>query len=268
MPTPAQSILLTLALALWLAGGMISFFRRPQPGVVKWQLLRWCAAGGILCALGVIVLHASGRGDWIPINDNFEALIGLAVLLAAFVMYVQSTRPIIGLDWFLMPVAIVLLAAAGVFGRLEYRQYQALARAWYGVHRVSCYAGTAFFAIAAAGGAMYMSASRRLHLKQPTPMTGSLERLEHIMMTGVTLGFALLTVGLITGLAAMFDGSARGQWPILLPACGAWLVYAVVMHAPINPRLRGRRAAFLSVVGFALVIGALVAVLFLAGRRG
>ena len=39
-----------------------------------------------------------------------------------------------------------------------------------------------------------------------------------------------------------------------------WLVYAIVMHAPINPRLRGRRAAVLSVFGFCLMIGTLLAV--------
>jgi len=41
-----------------------------------------------------------------------------------------------------------------------------------------------------------------------------------------------------------------------------WLVYAIVLHAPINPSFRGRRAAVLSVVGFVLMVGTILAVQF------
>ena len=50
--------------------------------------------------------------------------------------------------------------------------------------------------------------------------------------------------------------------PKVLLACGVWLVYAIVLHSPINPSFRGRKAAVLSVVGFVLMIGTLVAVQF------
>ena len=42
-------------------------------------------------------------------------------------------------------------------------------------------------------------------------------------------------------------------------------MYAIVLHAPINPIFRGRRAAFLSMLGFALMIGTLIAVQFGSG---
>lgn len=40
----------------------------------------------------------------------------------------------------------------------------------------------------------------------------------------------------------------------------AWVVYALVLHSPINPSFRGRKAALLSVLGFVLMIGVLIAV--------
>jgi ABC-type transport system involved in cytochrome c biogenesis permease subunit len=46
----------------------------------------------------------------------------------------------------------------------------------------------------------------------------------------------------------------------LLLALAVWVVYAVVLHAPINPSFRGRKVAVLSVVGFVLMVGAIVAV--------
>jgi len=74
----------------------------------------------------------------------------------------------------------------------------------------------------------------------------------------VTLGFALLTIGLITGLVEALQGSAGGRTPpgsrwflqpkVLLAFC-VWVVYALVLHAPINPSFRGRKAAMLSILG-------------------
>jgi ABC-type transport system involved in cytochrome c biogenesis permease subunit len=40
-------------------------------------------------------------------------------------------------------------------------------------------------------------------------------------------------------------------------------VYAIVLHAPINPSFRGRKVAVLSIVGLVLMIGTLVAVNFM-----
>ncbi len=51
---------------------------------------------------------------------------------------------------------------------------------------------------------------------------------------------------------------ATPAWKVGL-AASVWLVYAVVLHAPLNPVFRGRRAAVLSVVGFVLMVGAVVA---------
>jgi ABC-type transport system involved in cytochrome c biogenesis permease subunit len=47
----------------------------------------------------------------------------------------------------------------------------------------------------------------------------------------------------------------------IILAIGVWLVYAVVLHAPINPSFRGRKVAVLSVVGFVLLLGVIVTVL-------
>jgi ABC-type uncharacterized transport system permease subunit len=136
------------------------------------------------------------------------------------------------------------------------------------VHRVTAYGGAVAFAVAAGVGAIYVVTSRRLRNKRLVPAGNggaatpgsSLESLERLMMLSVTLGFALLTVGLLTGLGRMVGEHAKTPLAKLLPAGLAWLVYAVVMHAPINPRFRGRRAAMLSVFGFLLMVGTIVVV--------
>jgi len=57
----------------------------------------------------------------------------------------------------------------------------------------------------------------------------------------------------------------RIQWlasPKITLAAVAWLVYALVLHAPINPVFRGKRVAQLSIGGFLLITGVVVAIQF------
>jgi ABC-type uncharacterized transport system permease subunit len=264
-PTIYQLVLLVASAAMFAVGGLLSLLRLRKESERLRVGAKACMYAGVCAALGVIIWHSNSRGAWSPLRDNFEALIWLGVILALFVMYLQRHRPVPGLDWFVMPIVIMLLLGAAIFGRVEYQQYQPLVgHTWEWVHRVSSYTGTIAFAIGAAGGAMYMYTSKRLRKKEIRgPKMASLERLEKLMMRAVVLGFALLTVGLVTGFVRMVDSGRETPYSKMLLASGAWLVYAIVMHAPINPRFRGRRAAVLSMLGFGLIIGTIIAVEFM-----
>lgn len=277
MPSPGQLGLLILAIALFSIGGMASALRlrsdREGLNLIAKQCLYW----GVIAGAAVIVWHSAQRNRWLPLEDNFDALVWLGVLLAAFVLYVQVTRPVPGIDWFIMPIVILLLIAAAVFGQAKPHEYTQ--RTWAWVHRVTAYGGAAAFAVAGAVGAVYLINNARLRRKVIAPAGGpeftSLERLEHLTRVSVTLGFALLTIGLITGLFEVLrnNGSTRlgAHWfvqPKVLLAFGVWVVYALVLHAPINPSFRGRKAAMLSIVGFVLMIGVLIAVNFMPSAGG
>ena len=264
MPTNGQIALLLAAVVLFAAGGIVSFIRLSKPtNAMRW-VTKSCMYLGITAAIAALLWHSITRGGWTPLGDNFDALVWLGLLLASFVAYVQRTKPLAALDWFVMPIVILLLLSAVVFGRTEFHHY--VGQAWTSIHLISNLAGAAAFAIAAASGAMYVLASKRLRSKQPVgPALGSLERLEHLTMTAVTLGFALLTIGIITGVIQLFgQGKSTSPAKVIL-AASVWLVYAVVLHAPINPVFRGRRAALLSIIGFVLMVGALVAAQFVPG---
>jgi ABC-type uncharacterized transport system permease subunit len=261
MPDTGQLILLAIAIAFFVVAGVIASARlhrdRPHARIAA----KACTYFGIATGLAVLAWHVmTERATWLPLDDNFEALVWLALLLAGFVQYVQRTRPIGGLDSFLMPIVVLLLVAAAVFGRATPHEY--VPHAWWWVHRVTAYGGAVAFAVACAVGAMYLVHNRRLRDKVaiPGPNLGSLERLEHLTMTAVTLGFALLTVGAITGLILMLAEHRDTPLPKLVLTAGVWLAYALVLHAPMNPRFRGRKSAILSIVGFALMIGTIVTV--------
>jgi len=258
MPTQPQIILLLLGATLLALRGIASFLllKGPNPNL---RNLRIAFAGaGLLCAVAVLVWHNVTRGSWMPIGDNFDALIWLAVLLILFLAYVQATRPLLALDGLIVPIVLVLMLGAAVLGRTEFKSY--VGHTWTTVHRITAYGGFAAFAVAAAAGILYVRTSGLLRRKQPVAAyLGSLERLEQLTKMSVTLGFALLSIGIVTGLVELV-AKGRHTPPLKVALAGlVWLIYAVVLHAPVNPVLRGRRAAVLSVVGFVVMVAALLA---------
>jgi ABC-type uncharacterized transport system permease subunit len=270
VPSTGQLAVLLLAIAAFALGGAVSVARLRLDREYLRITAKICFYVGICASAAVLVWHSVNRHSWLPLEDNFDTLIWLALLLALFVAYTQRVHPLRGLDWFVMPIVILFLSLAAIFGRAAPHEY-ANASWWY-VHNVTACCGALAFAVAGAAGAMYLIASRQLRQKRTKPGSrlGSLERLEHITRVAVTLGFAMLTVALVTGLVLALRGSTLGPgWykqPKVLLTFVAWILYALVLHSPINPSFRGRKTALLSVLGFVLMIGVLIAVQLMPGR--
>jgi ABC-type uncharacterized transport system permease subunit len=273
VPSPGQLGLLFSSVGAFAAGGIISLARLRSDREGLRIAAKACLYTGVLLGVGVLVWHSRSRHSWMPLADNFDAMVWMALLLALFVAYTQRTHPLRGLDWFVMPIVILLLIGAAVFGQTEPHEY--LGTTWSWIHLVTSFGGVLAFAVGGASGAMYLVANRRLRAKRLTPGAnlGSLERLEHITLVSVTLGFALLTIGLVTGLVRVLSdrnnmlGPDWYRQPKVLLTFLAWVVYALVLHSPINPSFRGRKTALLSVVGFVLMIGVIVAVQLMPGSK-
>ena len=267
-PTAGQLALLFAAVALFAAGWGLSLARLWVARNSLRVAAKACMYGGLVVGLGVLVWHSASRSNWLPLADNFDTLVWLGLLLALFVLYTQYTRPLRGLDWFVSPIVVLLLVGAAIFGRATPHEYD-VRSVWFWTHRVTAYGGAIAFAVAGAVGAMYLIVNHRLRTKSAGPGAGfaSLERLEHLTLASVTLGFSLLTIGLVTGFVRMVEEGGHQRLANALRtkvvlAVAGWVVYAVVLHSPINPSFRGRKAAVLSVVGFLLIVGTIVAVQF------
>lgn len=279
MITGIQIAILLLAVAAYAAGGVGSALGLLGKKLPAW--FRWCCLlGGIAACCALLVWHTVSvvhtQGEWYPLSDNLSALLTLAVLLAGFVAYVQIRRPIPSLEWLIMPIVIALLLMAGHFGKTQPEAYTQTA---YSIsHRVTTFLGTIAFVVAGAGGILYLISYRRLRLRPaggvhapPAPgMFGSLERLEHLTYHAVTLGFALFSIGLVTGIAWVVHENGRTRlgvpWyasPKVILSAAVWLMFAVILHSPIAPRLRGRRTAILSIMGLILTLATLFAVLLM-----
>jgi ABC-type uncharacterized transport system permease subunit len=262
-PTAGQVALLFAAVALFAAGWALSLARLWADREPLRVAAKACMYGGLVVALGVLVWHSADRRNWLPLADNFDTLVWLGLLLALFVLYTQYTRPLRGLDWFVSPIVVLLLVCAAIFGRARPHEYD-VRSVWLWTHRVTAYGGAVGFAVAGAVGAMYLIVNHRLRTKSVAPgeRFASLERLEHLTLTSVTLGFSLLTIGAVTGIVRFVEEGGHTPTAKVVLATAVWLVYAVVLHSPMNPSFRGRKAAVLSVVGFVLMVGTIVAAQF------
>src|SRR5262245_16237185 len=123
LPTTGQLAVLILAIAFFVIGGVISLVRRQRE---QWWMRIAGKANmwsGVTAALAVLIWHSIARGSWIPLEDNFDSLIWLALILAVFVLYVQRRKPLGGLDWFVMPIVILLLVGALVIGLTRPQTY-------------------------------------------------------------------------------------------------------------------------------------------------
>ncbi|RJQ18654.1 MAG: c-type cytochrome biogenesis protein CcsB [Nitrospiraceae bacterium] len=177
------------------------------------------------------------------------------------------------LSSFIMPIVFLLMFSSAIFPREVKALGPALRSYWFGIHVVLAFLGDAAFAMAGGIGVMYLLQERNVkskHLGGLFRKLPSLQTLDEINYHLITLGFPLLTLAMITGV--IWANAAWGtywRWdPKEVWSLITWLIYALVLHLRLSAGWRGRKAAILSIAGFAVIIFAFFGVtLILKGRH-
>ncbi len=235
--------------------------RSEQAGVL---VALWSAVG--LGALALFVWRWINTSDsWQPLHAHVDGLLLITAVLVAALLYLTTTPRWIGVAAFGAPVVLLLLLWSFCAATWTYRPFRldTLEPVWTGLHLACVYIGTATAALAAVAGTLYLYVHRRIKHKDDVEHLdrfASLEKLESTVQRSAALGFALLTVGLASGLVIMLgDGRAvaPGWWvsPKVVLAVLAWGAYAVLMNLRFTSTFRGRRAAYLAIGGFVLLLG-------------
>jgi len=206
-------------------------------------------------------------GTWQPVTSHRDGLVLMSCLLAATVLFIQTRPRLAGLSAFALPVLTFLLGWSVCASAWTYRPFhlEDLHPVWRGVHLTGVYLGTACCGIAAVAGGMYLYVQARLKRKDNLGGLGklaSLEALEGLIIRSATLGFTLLTLGLVSGFIVISHNGPglSDMTPKIVMATLAWLVYALLMNVRYASAFRGRRAAWLSIVGLVLLLGTYAAV--------
>jgi cytochrome c-type biogenesis protein CcsB len=172
-----------------------------------------------------------------------------------------------------MPIVFVLMFSSAIFPRDIKVLSPVLQSYWFGIHVILAFLGDAAFAMACGIGIMYLIQEKNVKSKRLSRLfqkLPSLQTLDEINYHLITLGFPLLTLAMITGV--IWANSAWGtywRWdPKEVWSLITWLIYALVLHLRLSVGWRGKKAAILSIVGFAVIIFAFFGVtLILKGRH-
>ncbi len=229
---------------------------------------RWGAIGIGLTVLGILTLLASmvTRGlatERLPWGNMYE--FGTAVVLVAVVAYtVLAVRAPVLRHMGAFVLAPVVLALVGI-GLFLYAPaaplVAALRSSWLAIHVTSAILGFGIFFVSGIASVLYLVRMRfdargdggTTSLLSRLPSAAALDRVAH--RTAV-FGFPIWTFAVIAG--AIWAESAWGRFwgwdPKETVAFVAWVVYAAYLHARTTAGWRGRPAAWVNVLGLAVMI--------------
>jgi ABC-type uncharacterized transport system permease subunit len=216
----------------------------------------------LACALGFHTIAMLKRGFTLsrcPVNNLYEAIAFVLWTITAIYLVLGLWRRFRFLGAFASPV----LFGVGVFAlfpELDQRGADAdLARGWSSVHAAMILLAYGAFGLAAVAGAMYLTQERELKLRKVRAVLNLLPpigRLELTVGRLLTIGFALLTVGLSLGAYNLHaEGRPYSVWDAkILWSVLVWVIYLglLVMHWRFAHR--GRRIALGAVASFAFVL--------------
>jgi cytochrome c-type biogenesis protein CcsB len=195
-----------------------------------------------------------------PLSNLYESLVFYAWTIALIYLFIEWRYQNRVIGAFAAPLAFLAMAYASLSPNISDRiqpLIPALKSNWLIAHVITCFIGYGAFAVAFGVSVMYLLKSRRdtdeSGLISRFPPTAVLDELTHQL--GM-FGFLFLSAGIITG--AVWANSAWGRYwgwdPKETWSLITWFIYATLLHARMMRGWRGRRIAWLSIVGFGAVL--------------
>jgi len=208
---------------------------------------------------GLLVWRGVRSGHW-PLGNRYAFSLCFLWIMGAIYLGVERA----GRDRRAGVYAIALMLALAMQVALAPDEARALPplppvlrSPWLQAHVLACMVGYGFFGIAAA-----LALLRLVHwgddgaLSAPEATSSSTRRAEAMMCRLVALGMPWLTLGLLTG--ALWAHLAWGRYwgwdPKETWALITWFWHLMVLHLRPLPRWRGKKLAWLVLVGFGLVL--------------
>jgi cytochrome c-type biogenesis protein CcsB len=215
-----------------------------------------------------------GRGH-APLSNLYESVVFFAwtIILIFGILDIKYKYRVIGA--FVVPFALLGMSWAQLGLDKDIQPLvPALQSNWLLYHVITCFLGYAAFAVACGISIMYLIKVRQEESEGTSPAGGiiatfpSSKVLDDLNYKSIMVGFPLLTIGIITGAAwanyawgTYWSWDPKETWSLIV-----WFIYAAFLHARITRGWVGKKAAILSIAGFAATIFCYLGVnLFLSG---
>lgn len=204
----------------------------------------------------------------VPFAGTTQAISTFVWLLAVAYLYTEVTTDERGLGVFVLAIIVCLQAVPALRGHGVEPQSAVLEHPLFWMHVSALLGAYASFGLAAVIGLTYLLQFKEIkakHLVFFFTRLPSLQILDLMNSRTVFIGWLLLTAGLLSGALWMTDALAAAPDdprvqamsvtdPKIFVAILTWALYTFQLVARQTIGWRGRRAAYLSAVGFVIVL--------------
>lgn len=256
------SILLVIAALSYATGAFLAILGIKRPQQLRKLLINGVFIAGFGFHTLILVLHAITHGG-IPIGDASETVLLFLWCVALVGLFVVCFYRWTVVSAYILPVLVAFSAGAIALAQRGPDVPPEINRLWTALHTMPILLGFAFFSIGFAASILYLTEERRLKSKSFEPAVArlpSLESLDKAARISTLIGFPLYTLGLILGIVWAKSGSAVTlRWPpdaVIVVGVLTWLVYGAIVHVRLANITHGRKVAYLTIAGFALVMAA------------
>lgn len=251
--------LLLAALAAYLIAAIHSILAFVNKRLALQRVAEWSIAAGFVLHTGALITDWVVDGHY-PLFNLRETLSFLAwALVAAYAVVLYRYRAQ-ALGAFMMPLISIMTFVAVVIQTGQKQTPLAFSETWlFPIHTTLLIFAYAAFFVVFISSVMYLLQERELKLKTFSAIfhrLPSLATVNEIATVAAGLGLTLLTLGIATGMiwSSARDGRIWRNDPKEIFAFLTWLLYFLLIIYRATAHWRGRRAAWLGVVGFALVL--------------
>ncbi|NIQ38575.1 MAG: c-type cytochrome biogenesis protein CcsB [Proteobacteria bacterium] len=199
------------------------------------------------------------EAGYLPITNLYESFSFFAWAIMLVYILVHYRYQIRVLGAFVAPIALILLIIGLALPKGIFPLHPALKSFWLPFHAIFAFLGNAVFALAFCTGIMYLIQERQIKSRKKgvfLTRLPSLEVLDELNHRSLTLGFPLLTIGIITGSVwASFAWGSYWSWdPKETWSLITWFLYAALLHQRLAMGWRGKKAATMAIIGFLAVL--------------
>jgi cytochrome c-type biogenesis protein CcsB len=219
---------------------------------------RFLLSAGFCSHCFVFVLRYIEAGRT-PVVNLYESLSFFAWLVIGFFLLLRYRYKVEVVGAFVSPLALLLVIGAAALPKEILPLPPALRSWWLPIHVTFAFLGDAIFALAFCAGVAYLIQERLVKSKRVGGLSGrlpSLEVLDEVNYRALTIGFPLLTIGIVTGAVwAEYAWGSYWSWdPKEIWSLITWLLYAALLHQRLMIGWRGKKAAIMAIVGFGAVL--------------
>src|SRR5215813_2341603 len=256
-PSMLHVMLLRLALGLYSLGLAHSILTALNKKQTFFRPALYAVMSGFVFQVSSIIVRAA-QVHYLPLTQRYEAFSFFGALATLGFLIAHAKYRIAPLSVFAFPLIFLMTFVANLFYDPSLSIPPVLRSNWIYIHTPLVFLGYAALFIELTAAIMSLLQEHALKSKHAVRFyhwLPSLEICDELAYRSLAIGFPLITLGIITG--ALWAQAVWGVWARdakVLFSFLTWLIYLLLIFYRLSG-WRGRKAAYLSIVGF---IGVLV----------